>query len=280
VPLRCVPALMSLSAHYPHTKSADIDIPLDDYPSSLEVALNGNGNGNTLKARHSFSKQDVDSGFLDPDTFRRPSTSTISGLSDDSRVGRPNSHTGFARYPSRSPAPPGTWKVALQRFWQKNRGLGLVTISQLFGALMNVTTRLLELEGEGMHPIQILFLRMILTSFCCCLYMWYTKVPYFPFGMKEVRLLLVLRSFSGFFGIFGMYCKLILFPRYGHRLLPSECHVAFNCSEWSWRSQDSFITDLWNSISMLKRVRNRASTSSIINSPSCDCWIPTVVKYY
>ena len=36
-------------------------------------------------------------------------------------------------------------------------------MSQFFGALMNVATRLLELDGEGMHPFQVLFVRMGMT---------------------------------------------------------------------------------------------------------------------
>jgi hypothetical protein len=75
---------------------------------------------------------------------------------------------------------------------------------------MNVATRLLELDGEGMHPFQVLFVRMGVTMVLCCAYMWYTKVPYFPLGKKEVRKLLVVRGLSGFFGIFGMYCKFLL----------------------------------------------------------------------
>lgn len=72
---------------------------------------------------------------------------------------------------------------------------------------MNVTTRLLELEGEGMNPMQILFVRMGLTGLCCCIYMWWNDVPDFPLGPKAVRKLLVARGLTGFFGIFGMYCK-------------------------------------------------------------------------
>jgi len=34
--------------------------------------------------------------------------------------------------------------------------------------------------------------------------MWYTKTPHFPFGMPEVRLLLVARGMGGFFGVMGM----------------------------------------------------------------------------
>lgn len=52
------------------------------------------------------------------------------------------------RNASRSPAPLRTAKGKLQAIWTKNKGLFLVLISQFFGALMNVTTRLLEMEGN------------------------------------------------------------------------------------------------------------------------------------
>jgi drug/metabolite transporter (DMT)-like permease len=98
-------------------------------------------------------------------------------------------------------------KGKFDTFWQRNRGVSLVALSQFFAALMNVTTRLLELEGEGMSPFQILFVRMGITSLGCIFWMWYTEVPDFPYGMKGTRRLLVSRAFFGFFGIFGMYCK-------------------------------------------------------------------------
>ncbi len=50
--------------------------------------------------------------------------------------------------------PPGR----LRAFYNKNRGLAYVLAAQFFGTLMNVTTRLLEVEGnhgEGMHPLQV-----------------------------------------------------------------------------------------------------------------------------
>jgi hypothetical protein len=52
------------------------------------------------------------------------------------------------RRASRSPTPPRTVKEKVHLFWRKNKGLLLVLISQFFGALMNVTTRLLEMEGN------------------------------------------------------------------------------------------------------------------------------------
>ena len=48
---------------------------------------------------------------------------------------------------------------------------------------------------------------MFITVVCASLYMWYKKIEHFPWGMKEVRPLLVARGLTGFFGVFGMYCK-------------------------------------------------------------------------
>lgn len=132
-----------------------------------------------------------------------------------------------ARHASRSPAPPQTLKQRIQASWITNKGLALVLMAQFFGTLMNVTTRMLEVEGnngkgifngsvgivadssigKGYHPFQILFARMTLTVLCASLYMWYKKTEHFPFGMKEVRPLLIARGLTGFFGVFGMYCK-------------------------------------------------------------------------
>jgi hypothetical protein len=137
------------------------------------------------------------------------------------------------RFVSRSPAPPRTIKGRIQAFWKSNKGLALVLISQLFGTLMNVTTRMLEMEGndggptredamisqadtftgKGYHPFQILFARMGITVMCASFYMWYKKTEHFPFGMREVRSLLIARGLTGFFGVFGMYCK---FPTMVH----------------------------------------------------------------
>lgn len=102
--------------------------------------------------------------------------------------------------------------TALQRTYRRNKGVLLVALSQLFGALMNLSARLLELEGDGMHPFQVLLARQSLTMLCCVTYMWWYSTPGFPFGPKEVRWLLVLRGFSGFFGISGMWISMIHLP--------------------------------------------------------------------
>jgi hypothetical protein len=56
---------------------------------------------------------------------------------------------GRRGHASRSPAPPRGWKGKLWASWYKNKGLALVLISQIFGTLMNVTTRILEREGNN-----------------------------------------------------------------------------------------------------------------------------------
>lgn len=219
----------------PITKTTSLEHPLESIPSSLEGALNAHSN--TLKPNNASGKA-ADPGGLDPDAFRRLSLSTISGLSDDGRTGRSGSHVSHSRYASHSPAPPTTWRAAFRLFWQRNRGLWLVTMSQFFGALMNVATRLLELDGEGMHPFQVLFVRMGMTMILCCAYMWFTKVPYFPLGKKEVRKLLVVRGLSGFFGIFGMYCKLL--PPRLQSFYNSFCELP---DPWLQLLRGSFIVD-------------------------------------
>lgn len=46
----------------------------------------------------------------------------------------------------------------LHALWAHNKGLILVLVSQFFGVGMNVTTRILEIEGnhgKGYHPFQV-----------------------------------------------------------------------------------------------------------------------------
>ncbi|KAG9239564.1 hypothetical protein BJ875DRAFT_83502 [Amylocarpus encephaloides] len=184
-----------------HTSPQDNDYleSLQNIPSNFELALNGSTNRTFLSPR---LPKAADSSLLDPEAFRRLSISTISSYNPQSR----------SVSPYHIPAGPRSFKTRCKEFWDRNYGLFLVALSQLFGALMNVTTRLLELEGEGMHPLQILFARMGLTMLFCCLWMWWREVPDFPWGKKEVRWLLMARGFSGFFGIYGMYYSLQYLP--------------------------------------------------------------------
>jgi len=82
----------------------------------------------------------------------------------------------------------------------------LVAVAQLFGALMNLAARLLELRSQ-MHPFQILFVRMAMTTIFSCLYMWWKKVPDFPLGPKGMRGVLVLRGVSGFVSVLFRFAE-------------------------------------------------------------------------
>ena len=94
------------------------------------------------------------------------SSDTLSNLStysadneNERRTGRLLTVSSSRRLPSSSPAPsPRTWKETTRLFWTRNKGLTLVVLSQLFGVMMNVTIRLLEMSGSagpGMHPFQV-----------------------------------------------------------------------------------------------------------------------------
>ena len=97
---------------------------------------------------------------------RALSPDTVSNLSrddsDQSRRGRrvlPLVLGGRRRLnASRSPAPTKTWRGRWDAFWLRNKGLILMLFAQVFGVLMNVTIRILEIEGNngnGLHPLQV-----------------------------------------------------------------------------------------------------------------------------
>ena len=99
------------------------------------------------------------------------SSATFSDLSiysadneNERRTGRLLPVSSNRRILSRSPAPlPLSWKQAFRLFWARNKGVSLVMVSQLFGVMMNVTIRLLEMNGTsgpGMHPFQVLLARL------------------------------------------------------------------------------------------------------------------------
>lgn len=112
-----------------------------------------------------------------------------------------NGQAGFKQPPS-----------FIQRFWQNNLPSICVALAQLFGALMNLSARFMELEGDGMHPVQLLFYRQGLSAIGCSIYMWKAGFPDFPLPHKGIRLLLFFRSFSGFFGIYGMWYSMMYLP--------------------------------------------------------------------
>lgn len=96
----------------------------------------------------------------------RPSLDSFSDFSTYSRDHHSGSERGAAqplvdgeaRLHSRSPSSRKAWKHSKDEWWARNKGLVLVIFAQSFGALMSVTTRLLETDGShgaGMHPFQV-----------------------------------------------------------------------------------------------------------------------------
>jgi hypothetical protein len=135
-------------------------------------------------------------------------------------------------HPSESPI---GWRARLAAAWIRNKGLAYMLLAQVFGVLMNVTTRLLEIEGnkgEGLHPFQILFARMSITVVLASAYMWYKKTPHFPLGKPEVRWLLAARGFGGFFGTFQQTTQtpVKLFTDIFAMQASLECIIRYNTS--------------------------------------------------
>lgn len=102
---------------------------------------------------------------------------------------------------------PSLW-VRCKNKLENNRGIMLVLLSQFFGSLMSLTTRILETgyPEQRFHALQILFVRQSITSMLVYVWMWRMKVENAPFGPREVRGLLIARGVGGFFGVFGLYC--------------------------------------------------------------------------
>jgi hypothetical protein len=122
--------------------------PLTDYPSLTALSQS-----TALPAEVSSklgSKSD-DALNVTRGAIRVPSPSPSILSTDDSNNIR------FSRNPDflpaqdthhHAPSVPNTLKGRMQLSWIRNKGLFLVLIAQFFGALMNVTTRLLEMEGN------------------------------------------------------------------------------------------------------------------------------------
>ncbi|ODV58941.1 uncharacterized protein ASCRUDRAFT_15071 [Ascoidea rubescens DSM 1968] len=97
-------------------------------------------------------------------------------------------------------------------FYDRNIGLGYVMIAMFASSLMLVGTKLLEFDDDyqkAMHPLQILFVRMIFTVIICWTYMYFVPIPDAPWGPKKFRFLLCLRGVIGFFGVFGLYYSVL-----------------------------------------------------------------------
>lgn len=95
----------------------------------------------------------------------------------------------------------------LKTVWRNNKGVFLILLAQATGSTMDAIVRFLQQGGHGMHPFQVIFARMSITTLLSSIYMWFTKVPDFPLGAPAVRGWLILRALAGFFGLFCLYCK-------------------------------------------------------------------------
>ena len=137
-------------------------------PSSFKPEINGEVEDSSLKVDHGnpAAKTSHHQPYLDVPLLSAlaRSSDTLSDLStysadneNERRAGRQLNLS--PRLLSRSPAPlPTTWKERILLFWASNKGLALVILAQVFGVMMNVTTRLLEMagtSGPGMHPFQV-----------------------------------------------------------------------------------------------------------------------------
>ncbi|KAH9207372.1 hypothetical protein DL95DRAFT_313806 [Leptodontidium sp. 2 PMI_412] len=83
-----------------------------------------------------------------------------------------------------------------------------MVLAQLFSSLMSVSIRILENSSSKMHPLQILFFRMSITTVALSTYIWKQKIPGFPVGRRENAHLLWIRAMGGFLGVFGLYYSL------------------------------------------------------------------------
>ncbi|KAF8906965.1 EamA-like transporter family-domain-containing protein [Gymnopilus junonius] len=93
-------------------------------------------------------------------------------------------------------------------FVEENAGLLYVTGSQALFSFMNVAVKVLNGIDPPVPTLELVAVRMIITYICCMVYMLATGVPDPVLGPKEVRGLLVVRGFIGFFGLFGVYYSL------------------------------------------------------------------------
>ncbi|KAI1632309.1 hypothetical protein F4809DRAFT_653384 [Biscogniauxia mediterranea] len=103
--------------------------------------------------------------------------------------------------------------------WRRNKAPIMVLASQLFGALMNLGARILELDHDDdnpttppMHPMQILLVRMVLTTVATSVYIRRARVPGGLLGPRPVRGLLVARGVAGFLGVYGMWYSAMYLP--------------------------------------------------------------------
>ncbi|KAI4756226.1 hypothetical protein E4T52_11701 [Aureobasidium sp. EXF-3400] len=177
--------------------------PVTPVPGSLGKAAKAN-EGVQVVVDKTFPDQAYDvpkqteSNFLEPPQYRAPhrplSPDTLSNLTAEEfdQLGPRNDEPSVwldGGHQALKLSWTAKWQARLHASWLRNAGLFYMLLAQVFGVMMNVTTRLLEIEGnkgKGLHPFQV--------------------------RHREVRWLLVARGLGGFWGVFGMYYSLIYLP--------------------------------------------------------------------
>ncbi|KAI0357143.1 DUF6-domain-containing protein [Trametes cingulata] len=89
-----------------------------------------------------------------------------------------------------------------------NSGLLLIALSQLFTSLMGVFVKKLAGVEPPVPPVELIWIRMIMTWVVCVVYMSSSGVPSPILGPQGIRLLLAVRGLAGFVGLFGTYYAL------------------------------------------------------------------------
>lgn len=133
-------------------------------PASDEAALAAVAENDALTAKASGENLRLD---IPQNPSHRVASPTLSVFSLEDY---PSAHTATSStfllsqsfhqhgLPNSSEKRPQTWMGRLHALWSHNKGLILVLVSQFFGVGMNVTTRILEIEGnhgKGYHPFQV-----------------------------------------------------------------------------------------------------------------------------
>ncbi|KAI0631710.1 EamA-like transporter family-domain-containing protein [Trametes polyzona] len=89
-----------------------------------------------------------------------------------------------------------------------NIGLLLIALSQAFTSLMGVFVKFLNAREPRIPPVELIWIRMVMTWAVCVAYMRAIQVPHPILGPEEIRHLLALRGLAGFVGLFGTYYAL------------------------------------------------------------------------
>ncbi|KAG1748145.1 integral membrane protein DUF6 [Suillus lakei] len=99
------------------------------------------------------------------------------------------------------PSIPGSTTVS-------NVGLLFIISAQFFSTCTYISVKMLNTLEPPVHSFQVITIRMGITFICCVLYMIIMRIPNPITGPKGVRMLLVVRGMTGFFGLSGQYWSL------------------------------------------------------------------------